>query len=294
MTRRADAIAGRAGAGHLGGLVLGAMLGVLWTPCAGPVLGAILTMVATAEDAARATTLLVAYAVGAALPMLAIAYGGQRIVRRVRGLMPYTRILQRAFGVLVIATAFAMHTGFDAALAAKLTAAFAATDGDAPSLLADAGPAPELAGIATWLNSPPLTLRDLRGKVVLIDFWTFGCVNCLRTLPHVVEWYRRYAAAGLVVIGVHTPEFPHERATADVQAALARHGITYPVAQDNDYATWKAYDNHYWPAQYLVDRRGHVVLTHFGEGHYEEMEDAIRTLLGIASSGAAPTPPRQN
>jgi thiol-disulfide isomerase/thioredoxin len=145
--------------------------------------------------------------------------------------------------------------------------------------LTDMGPAPEFAGIQTWLNSPPLTMAGLRGKVVLIDFWTYSCINCLRTLPYVTRWYDTYKDKGLVVVGVHTPEFPFERETRNVETAIRRFGIKYPVAQDNAYATWKAYHNEYWPAEYLVDQKGNIVLEHFGEGHYDEMEDAIRKLI---------------
>ncbi len=292
VVRRADAVAARAGSGNVGGLVLGATIGILWTPCAGPVLGSILTLVATAEDARGAGALLLAYAVGAVVPMLAIAYGGQRVAGRLRRLTPHAARLQRAFGVLVIASAAAMYSGWDTAVAARLAGAFVSAGGARAAVSAEQSPAPELTGLDHWINSAPLTLHALRGDVVLVDFWTFGCVNCVRTLPHVRGWYERYKDAGLIVIGVHTPEFPYERDPANVAAAVTRHRIAYPVAQDDAYATWKAYDNHDWPAQYLIDRRGRIVRTHVGEGGYEEMEDAIRAQLGIASSGAAEGVPR--
>ncbi|OZI40578.1 thioredoxin [Bordetella genomosp. 1] len=141
-------------------------------------------------------------------------------------------------------------------------------------------PAPEFTGIEKWLNSEPLTLAGLRGKVVLVDFWTYTCINCIRTLPYVTDWYRKYKDQGLVVVGVHTPEFPFERLTANVEKAIGRFGITYPVAQDNKYATWDAYRNIYWPAVYLIDKQGNVVYRHFGEGNYKETEAEIVRLLG--------------
>jgi thiol-disulfide isomerase/thioredoxin len=153
--------------------------------------------------------------------------------------------------------------------------------------LAAAGPAtaaqtaPEFTGIAKWHNSAPLTMKGLRGKVVLIDFWTYSCINCLRTLPHVTHWYDQYKDKGLVIIGVHSPEFPFEKQEGNVRDAIARFGIKYPVAQDNDLETWDAWDNKYWPAEYLVDQRGNVVAHHYGEGNYMDMENAIRTLLGL-------------
>ncbi|MGC1172277.1 thioredoxin family protein [Polaromonas sp.] len=148
----------------------------------------------------------------------------------------------------------------------------------APSFY-DHGSAPEFAGIDQWLNSPPLTMAGLRGKVVLIDFWTYACVNCLRTLPYINRWARLYRQEGLVVVGVHTPEFPFERSTANLQTAMQRFSVKHPVAQDNSYRTWKAYDNKYWPATYLVDANGRIQYRHFGEGEYEQTESAIRVLL---------------
>ncbi len=160
---------------------------------------------------------------------------------------------------------------------------------DTDGQLGHYGPAPDFAGISHWLNSPPLTIAGLRGKVVLIDFWTYSCINCLRTLPYLTRWYDTYRDRGLVVIGVHTPEFGFERNTANVQTAIGRFSIHYPVAQDNGFATWKAYANQYWPAEYLIDRNGQIVLKHFGEGNYDETENAIRGLLA-----AGPAVPRDN
>ncbi|WP_020652737.1 thioredoxin family protein [Massilia niastensis] len=145
--------------------------------------------------------------------------------------------------------------------------------------LKDYGAAPEFTGINNWLNSAPLKQQDLRGKVVLVDFWTYTCINCIRTMPYVKAWHARYKDQGLVVVGVHTPEYAFERSTENVKAAIARFGITYPVAQDNRYATWQAYQNQYWPAVYLIDKKGRVVYQHFGEGAYKETEEVIRTLL---------------
>lgn len=141
--------------------------------------------------------------------------------------------------------------------------------------------APEFSGIEKWLNSNPLTVAGLRGQVVLVDFWTYSCINCIRTLPYITGWYEKYKDRGFVVVGVHTPEFAFEKDTENVKTALRRHKINYPVAQDNDYATWNAYDNHYWPAHYLIDQNGQIVYVHFGEGKYQETEAAIQQLLGL-------------
>jgi thiol-disulfide isomerase/thioredoxin len=159
-----------------------------------------------------------------------------------------------------------------------------ARDQTAPfAVAAVRGTAPNFAGISNWFNSAPLSMADLRGKVVLVDFWTYGCVNCVNTLPHVTELYAKYKDRGLVVVGVHTPEFPFERSASNVQAALKRHGITYPVAQDNERQTWNAYRNQYWPAQYIVDQSGKIVFQHDGEGQYEQIDRTIARLLNASS-----------
>jgi thiol-disulfide isomerase/thioredoxin len=167
---------------------------------------------------------------------------------------------------------------FYAKLAAGCTLAAAAGAAPAASLGFGAA-APEFAGIEKWLNSDPLTMQQLKGKVVLVDFWTYTCINCVNTLPYVKAWHDKYQQQGLAVIGVHTPEFPHERSTDNVRMALKRYDIRYPVAQDNRYATWDAYSNRYWPALYLFDKNGKLAYTHSGEGAYAETEAKIRQLL---------------
>lgn len=163
-------------------------------------------------------------------------------------------------------------------------AAEAPRDLNAPfEVAATQAAAPNFVGISNWFNSRPLDIADLRGKVVLVDFWTYGCVNCVNTLPHVTALYEKYKDRGLVVVGIHTPEFPFERSAGNVQAALKRHGITYPVAQDNDSKTWDAYRNQYWPAQYIVDKTGKIVFQHAGEGQYEQIERTIAGLLNASS-----------
>jgi thiol-disulfide isomerase/thioredoxin len=152
-------------------------------------------------------------------------------------------------------------------------------------------PVPEFAGISAWLNSPPLTTESLRGKVVLVQFWTYSCINCLRTLPYVTRWHEQYKDKGLVVIGVHTPEFAFERERANVETAIKRLGITYPVALDNQYRTWRAFGNQYWPAEYLIDKSGAIVATQFGEGGYQQMESAIARLVGEHAPTAQATDP---
>ena len=175
-------------------------------------------------------------------------------------------------------------TAFAGLAAAALAAPASAGDTIAPLRLAAANSAaPNFVGISKWFNSAPLSIGDLRGKVVLVDFWTYGCYNCVNTLPYVTKLYETYKDKGLVVVGIHTPEFPFERSPANVQAALKRHGINYPVGQDNDSATWDAWRNQYWPAQYIVDQNGNVVFSHAGEGQYDEIERTVRRLLNATS-----------
>jgi cytochrome c biogenesis protein CcdA/thiol-disulfide isomerase/thioredoxin len=319
-TARIPALGARmAHPGLAGGLVTGVGLGLVWTPCAGPILGAVTSLAVTQPGSGATIALVVAYAVGAGLPLLGIALGGRAALARLK-LRSASAWASRALGVLVLVTAGLMAVGADTAISADLTSAMPDWTGTLQTLertqqvqsalsnlgvgpqgtqgsggsastdasgLPDLGPAPEFTGIDNWLNSKPLTLAGLRGKVVLVDFWTYSCVNCIRTLPYVESWYQKYAAEGLVIVGVHSPEFAFEHDTGNVAAAIARFGITYPVAQDNEFATWNAYTNEFWPADYLIDATGHERNAHYGEGDYVQTEDEIRSLL--AEAGAAPS-----
>lgn len=265
------------GGGRLGALALGASLGALWTPCAGPALASILALVASESDPGRAAALLTAYAAGAGGPMLLVAYGGQRVAQRLRGWAGAAKRLRQGLGVLVMGMA-------GASLADVSSAWVAALSGPAESARSQATgvPAPELPGTGAWLNSPPLKLVELRGKAVLIDFWTWDCVNCLRSVPVIERLHERYAAQGLVVIGVHTPEFAHERPLDSVRAAVRRLGLRYPVVQDNDYRIWQSFNNRYWPAAWLIDKEGRIVYRHEGEGGEAELAAAIEKVLAQA------------
>jgi thiol-disulfide isomerase/thioredoxin len=260
----------------------------------------------------RAIALTLAYALGAAVPMLAIAYGGQGAAARLRSHAHAVRIASGAvIGLVALGLVFHVDDNL-----AKLTPSYttflqnkvegshsaqralARVRGGGTALAAkktvtglpDYGAAPQLHPDGAWINSHPLTLAQLRGKVVLIDFWTYSCINCLRTLPHLKSWYAAYHDKGLVIIGVHTPEFAFEHVTSNVQAAVKRLGITYPVVQDNRYKTWDNYANQYWPAEYLIDRSGHVRHTHFGEGEYAQTEQLIRRLLDAHGAMARHVP----
>jgi cytochrome c biogenesis protein CcdA/thiol-disulfide isomerase/thioredoxin len=291
-------------AGDLGGgLLLGAALGLVFVPCAGPVLAAVTVVAASRDLGLDVVTLTIAYALGAALPMLLVAAGG-RWAAGMKGVRAHAAAVRRGLGAVVALTALAIALGADSRFQTavpgyteslqKRIERSSAADREldrvagrkqghaADEGLRDFGPAPEFAGISRWLNTPggaPLTVAGLRGKVVLIDFWTYSCVNCLRTLPFLRGWDRAYRDKGLRIVGVHTPEFAFEHEADNVRGAVDRLGLDYAVALDNDYGTWNAYGNRYWPAKYLIDVRGHVRFVHFGEGSYKETERVIRTLL---------------
>jgi cytochrome c biogenesis protein CcdA/thiol-disulfide isomerase/thioredoxin len=289
-----------------GGFLLGASLGLVFVPCAGPVLAAITVVGATQDVGARAIVVTLAYAIGAAIPMLLIAFGGRSAMNALR---PHAHRIRQGLGVVVALTALAIALNVDRHFQTAIPGYTDALQGKveesgraqrelrklrgqtrevaANSSLHDFGEAPELTDLSNWINSTPLTFSKLRGKVVLIDFWTYSCINCLRTLPHVKAWARTYRNQGLVVLGIHTPEFAFEHVPGNVRSAVRRLGIRYPVALDNDYGTWNAFRNQYWPAKYLIDRQGHLRYYHFGEGEYGTTEERIRTLLG---ESAAMTP----
>lgn len=274
----------RAGSGPMGAMVLGAALGAVWTPCAGPALASILALIAGNQSHGEAAVLLLAYAAGAGIPMLLIAYGGQSIVRWVGPLSKRANTLRKVFGAAVVATAVAMLAQVDTQVTAWLSRFGPNLDVEASQAAlqprGDAAPILRFESNDAWFNTPqPLSLARLRGKVVLVDFWTYSCINCIRTLPHIQKLHERHAPAGLVVVGVHTPEFAFERSAENVKAAIKRHGLTYPVAQDNQYKTWDNFRNKYWPAQYLIDREGRVVFTHFGEGGEAQLDKEIQRAL---------------
>jgi cytochrome c biogenesis protein CcdA/thiol-disulfide isomerase/thioredoxin len=295
----AHRLGSQASNGVAGGLWLGATLGALWTPCAGPVLATILALVAQAPGNAQALSLLLAYALGAGVPMLAIAYGGQALSTHWRPLVRHATRLRQAFGVLVVAVAAAMLAQVDVQATAWLArwadGVAVVETASAQTTPASAGEAaPEFAGIDAWLNGAPLTMQQLRGRVVLVDFWTYDCVNCVRTLPAVQRWHERFASQGLVVVGVHTPEYGFEHSLDNLRTAVRRHALTYAIAQDNGYATWNAWRNRYWPAQYLVDRDGRIVFRHFGEGDEAAIEQRIEQLLKDAGGARSTAPPRSS
>ena len=288
-----------------GSLLLGVATGLLWAPCAGPILGIILTGAALSGASTATAGLLLAYALGATTSLaLALLVGG-RVFAAMKRSIGAGEGLRRVLGVLILVGVGTIALGLDTRVLARLSTAqtFAFEHSLAQLLGMDdeelttkvggtlpvEGALPSLDGATLWLNSLPLTREQLRGKVVLIDFWTYSCINCIRSVPYVRAWYERYKDQGLVVIGVHSPEFAFERVPANVRKAVEDFRIRYPVAMDNDFNIWRAFDNRYWPAHYLADGEGRIRYHHFGEGRTDETEAAIRALLaenGVMRLGA--------
>lgn len=302
--------------GFFPGVVIGLSIGLLWTPCVGPILASVISLAITGIVTLDAFFITFAYALGTAIPMFAIMIGGRQLLQKVPWLLSNTANIQKGFGVVMIVTAIAIFFNLDRQFQTYILKTFPQygvgltqfednatikeelkkinqqpiNPQDMGKPLSDMnlskGPvAPEIIPGGEWFNPPTpeasegQVLKSLRGKVVLIDFWTYSCINCIRTLPYLRSWWEKYEDDGLVIIGVHSPEFEFEKNPDNVEKAINDFGLTYPIVQDNDFATWRAYSNRYWPAKYIVDKDGLVRYTHFGEGAYDETERVIQELL---------------
>jgi cytochrome c biogenesis protein CcdA/thiol-disulfide isomerase/thioredoxin len=282
-------------------LVLGMSTGLLWAPCAGPILGLILTGAALQGPSAHTTFLLLSFSAGAATSLAVALLAGKKVFSAMKKSLGAEEWIRRGLGVAVLVGVVAIAFGWDTGLLRRLSlsstsgleqslldrfrpVAYARTNAGSAAQpaavkLENEGPFPSLDGAVKWLNSPPLTREQLKGKVVVIDFWTYSCINCLRSIPYVEAWSEKYKNDGLVVIGVHTPEFAFEKDVSNVAKSLTDLKITYPVAVDSNYAIWKAFNNNYWPAHYFIDANGIIRYHHFGEGKYDESEEVIQQLL---------------
>jgi thiol-disulfide isomerase/thioredoxin len=271
------------GDGLLSGVFIGAMIGLVWTPCAGPILAAVLVQVIRQQNNIAGYLIIISFALGAGIPMLLIALTGRRLINKLGFFTRHAELVRRTFGVLILLSVAYIGSGIDVQNLWASNDQFVRSGSELKleDGLSSPYAAPEFAGIDAWINSQPLTMQSLKGKVVLIDFWTYSCINCVRTLPYITAWDKKYRDQGLVIIGVHAPEFEFEKNQANVVAAIAHHDIRYPVALDNQLATWVNFKNQYWPAHYLIDATGKVVYTHFGEGQYDVTENNIRYLLGL-------------
>lgn len=283
--------------GGASALLAGLAIGLLWAPCAGPVLGAILSVGFLSGSSVTTGVLLAAYGSGCALMLALLGWFGSRLVACLQHGLAFSQRLRQVAGVAILASVTLIASGADRylqgasgltqALEQRLSAGLPTVQPAAvlqPVAPPPSSALPSLAGGSGWINSPPLRPEDLKGKVVLIDFWTRDCINCQHTLPHVGEWANKYRAEGLVVVGVHTPEYPWERSLPALRQAVAQWHITYPVVADNGYAIWNAFGNQYWPAHYLFDAHGQLRYTAFGEGDYARQEQVIQQLLQEARS----------
>jgi cytochrome c biogenesis protein CcdA/thiol-disulfide isomerase/thioredoxin len=309
-------------------LVLGVATGFLWAPCAGPILGLFLTSAALQGPSVRTSLLLLAYGAGAVTSLALALLAGGRVLAVMKRSLGIGEWVRKGLGVAVLIGVGAVALGLDTGLLAQgpipggaaveqrlferlvptpvtapertpvaISMPASSSDEspflkvqarpDAPGLPSE-GPMPPIGGAVEWLNSPPLSAQQLRGKVVLVDFWTFGCINCRNALPHVREWHRKYKDQGLVVIGVHTPEFAYEKNIANVKRALSDLDVSFPVAVDNDFAIWRSFQNNYWPAHYFIDAKGQIRFHHFGEGEYDRSERVIQQLIEEARKDTRP------
>jgi cytochrome c biogenesis protein CcdA/thiol-disulfide isomerase/thioredoxin len=319
-------LVGRQPSSSSGGFVIGLALGLVFVPCAGPVLAAITVLGATRDIHFETVLVTLAFAIGAVVPLLFIALAGGGLVHRVQSVRQRAPLYRKIGGVVLLLMAIGIATnsfdflqkdvpGYTSVLQKNIEGSTSVrqqlnalkggkgTKGVSGSLvtcpssspgLVTCGLAPNFTDVTTWLNTPEdkaLTLKGLRGKVVLVDFWTYSCINCQRSLPHVEAWYKRYAPYGLEIVGVHTPEFAFEHVVSNIKTQAKSLGVKYPVAVDNDYGTWNAYDNEYWPAEYLIDAQGVVRHVDFGEGDYALTETLIRKLLVAAHPGLKLPPP---
>lgn len=288
--------------GFFPGILIGLSLGLLWTPCVGPILASVITLALTETVTFNAFLITLAYSVGTAIPMFAIIVGGQTLIRNNPWLLKNSGKIQRIFGLVMIVTAIGIMFNYDRKFQSFILDKFPnyganltkLEDNDLvkkqlTNMDDEKRGAPELILGGEWINSEPLKISELKGKVVMVDFWTYTCINCIRTLPYIQKWHEKYKDKGLVIIGVHTPEFEFEKDANNVKNAIKDFGLTYPIMQDNNYATWKAYQNRYWPAKYLIDKNGQVVYTHFGEGDYDETEAVIQKYLQDAGYKANDT-----
>jgi cytochrome c biogenesis protein CcdA/thiol-disulfide isomerase/thioredoxin len=291
-------------------MLLGLATGLLWAPCAGPILGLVLTGAALKGANVQTTLLLVSYAAGATSSLAIALLVSGKVFKALKGSLGVSERLRQALGVAVLAGVVTIGLGLDTTILARFSYASTsaieqallntvhgkpspsvqASSAEATTAVADKsvpfksdlpseGKAPSLDGAVQWLNSPPLSNAELKGKVVLVDFWTYSCINCIRTIPYVRAWAEKYKDQGLVVIGVHAPEFAFEKNIENVRKAVADFQIGYPVAIDNDYSIWRSFSNNYWPAHYLIDAAGQLRYSHFGEGSYRQTEKAIQDLL---------------
>ncbi len=298
------------GEGFWTGFLVGLSLGLIWTPCVGPILASVITLALSGTVTLNAFLITFFYALGTAIPMFAVMVGGSKFISKIPSFAKNSGKIQKTFGLLTIFISLALYKNWDRNFQSYILDKFprygssltkieekgdtslitgvARLDKNSSENLPIIKKAPEIIAGGQWFNSDPLSLKtSLKNKVVLIDFWTYTCVNCIRTLPYLKSWHEKYNDQGLVIVGVHAPEFEFEKDSENLAEAITDFQIKYPVVQDNNFSTWRAYNNEYWPAKYLIDGNGNLRYYHFGEGDYDETEKAIQDLL--IELGASPS-----
>ncbi len=298
--------------GFFGGLITGFSLGLVWTPCVGPIMASVISLAVSQQVDGGAVIIVASYSLGTAIPMFAIMVGGRKLLNNFPKITRKTKEIQRFFGVIMIIAGLMIGFGFDRSFQTLILDVFPnygtnlttfeqgelvqkalnsrENNGEnnkfdwsivsKEAKLSNYGKAPELIAKGPWINTEqPLKMADLKDKVIIVDFMTYSCINCVRTIPHLREMYEKYKEYGLEIIAVHSPEFPFERNEDNVRKAIKDLNITWPVVQDNDFSQWNSYNNRYWPAQFFIDANGEIRYFHFGEGAYDEAEEVIRTLL---------------
>lgn len=276
--------------GFISGIIFGGLTGIIWTPCAGPILAAVILQTILQQTNLTSFITLLFFAIGVAIPMLAIAIFGREIVSKLSFLKTNAVLLRKILGYIIILSVIYMIYGTGFVLSfSKVKNNLLTPQTMLLRAINKPYPMPQIEGIAAWINSDPIKREQLNHHVVLVDFWTYSCINCIRILPYLKDWYAKYHDKGLLIVGVHSPEFEFEKNLENVKNAVAKFGIKYPVALDNNFITWRNYNNRYWPAHYLIDKNGIVVYQHFGEGEYDVMENNIRYLLGLQRVESNPT-----
>ncbi len=270
--------------GFLSGILIGSLVGLVWTPCAGPILAAVIVQAATQQSDTGGFLTMFSFAIGAGVPMLFFALFGRRMLNKMTFFKAHSKAVRRALGIILISAVSYLVLSENISFLSQNSSTSLSSNTPATNLinaLPSPYPAPDLTGIQAWINSEAKHLAELKGKVVLIDFWTYSCINCIRTLPYLKAWYAKYHDKGFEIIGIHTPEFEFEKNLNNVRIASEKFELKYPIALDSSYSTWEGYHNKYWPAHYLIDKSGNIVYTHFGEGAYDITENNIRYLLNI-------------